>query len=97
MLTQPFTPRLTGTTPFPAITSRLQLITSPKRSNTTPEVLLYPEILHSGRLSYYVEQKYYTNAPVYYTTTNATPRYYTAASKYYTKEAAYFSTHAVSN
>ncbi|EFX61142.1 hypothetical protein DAPPUDRAFT_122498, partial [Daphnia pulex] len=34
-------------------------------------------------LSYYVEQKYYTDAPVYYTTTYASPSYNTAAAKYY--------------
>ncbi|EFX86279.1 hypothetical protein DAPPUDRAFT_98195 [Daphnia pulex] len=42
-------------------------------------------------LSYYVEQKYYTDAPIYYTTTYATPSYNTAVAKYYTEEAACYS------
>jgi hypothetical protein len=43
-------------------------------------------------LSCYVEQKYYTDAPIYYTTAYATPSYNTAAPKYYTEEAAYYTT-----
>ncbi|XP_046442700.1 uncharacterized protein LOC124193087 [Daphnia pulex] len=43
-------------------------------------------------LSCYVELKYYTDAPVYYTTTYATPSYNTAAAKYYTEGAAYYTT-----
>jgi hypothetical protein len=43
-------------------------------------------------LSCYVEQKYYTDAPIYYTTTYATPSYNTAAAKYYTEEAACYTT-----
>jgi hypothetical protein len=43
-------------------------------------------------LSCYVELKYYTDAPVYYTTTYATPSYNTAAAKYYTEVAAYYTT-----
>ncbi|EFX84737.1 hypothetical protein DAPPUDRAFT_238611 [Daphnia pulex] len=43
-------------------------------------------------LSCYVEQQYYTDALIYFTTTYATPSYNTAAPKYYTEEAAYYTT-----
>jgi hypothetical protein len=43
-------------------------------------------------LSCYVEQKYYADDPVYYTTTYATPSYNTAAPRYYTEEVAYYTT-----
>jgi hypothetical protein len=42
--------------------------------------------------SYYVELKYYTEAPVYYTTTYTTPRYYDEVPNYYTEEAIYYTT-----
>ncbi|EFX88129.1 hypothetical protein DAPPUDRAFT_234884 [Daphnia pulex] len=45
--------------------------------------------------SYYVEQKYYTEASVYYTTIYATPRYYDEAPNYYTEEATNYQTEAL--
>ncbi|EFX84800.1 hypothetical protein DAPPUDRAFT_314326 [Daphnia pulex] len=75
---------------------------------TTTEAAKYyavPTYNREAALSCYVEQKYYTNAPVrytttyakpqppvYYTTTYATPSYNTAAPKYYTEEAACYTT-----
>jgi hypothetical protein len=41
---------------------------------------------------YYVEPKYFTDFLVYYTTTYATPSYYTEAPKYYTVKAEYYTT-----
>jgi hypothetical protein len=49
-------------------------------------------LLHKAAVTCYVEQNYYTDAPVYYTTTYTTPSYNTAALKYYTEEAAYYTT-----
>ncbi|XP_046444886.1 uncharacterized protein LOC124194650 [Daphnia pulex] len=87
-------------------TPRLPLVTPPKRLNTIPkrqssapiyttttEAAKYyavPTYYTEAALSCYVEQKYYTDAPVYYTTTCSTPSYNTAAPKYYTEEDVYF-------
>ncbi|EFX86260.1 hypothetical protein DAPPUDRAFT_237014 [Daphnia pulex] len=70
---QPLTTRLLSTTPF-------QAITLPKRSNAT---LKRP----TAAPSYYVEPKYYTEVPVYYTTTHAALSYHTDAPKYYNTKA----------
>jgi hypothetical protein len=51
-----------------------------------------PTCYTKAALSCYVEQKYYTDDPVYYTTTYATPSYNTAAPRYYTEEVAYYTT-----
>ncbi|EFX89367.1 hypothetical protein DAPPUDRAFT_233205 [Daphnia pulex] len=54
-----------------------------------------PTYCTEAALSYYVEQKYYTDAPVHYTTTYATPQppiYYTEAPKYYITKAPEFCT-----
>ncbi|XP_046647291.1 uncharacterized protein LOC124337231 [Daphnia pulicaria] len=69
--------RLPSTTPSKLQTTspRLQLIT-PQRGqklHRSAQVLLCPELLHAAAPSYYVGPKYYTEAPVYYTTTNAAP------------------------
>ncbi|XP_046442118.1 uncharacterized protein LOC124192706 [Daphnia pulex] len=93
----PTTPRLLTATP------RLPLISPPRRSNAIPKRQsttlprsTQPQLrrisITEAALLCYVEQNYYTDAPVYYTTTYATPTYNTAAPKYYTEEAAYYTT-----
>jgi hypothetical protein len=62
---------------------------------TTSEAAKYyavPTCYTEAALSCYVELKHYTDAPVYYTTTYATPSYNSAAPKYYTEEVAYYTT-----
>jgi hypothetical protein len=57
--------------------------------STTTEVAKYyavPTCYSKADLSCCVEQRYYTDAPVYYTTTYATPSYNTADLKYCTEE-----------
>jgi hypothetical protein len=100
ILSQPTTPKSPSTTRLRMLpqstTPRLQLISMPKRSSTTPNRTsttlprsTQPQLRDkyyvaqtyntAAAPSYYVELKYYTEAPVYYTTTYATPRYYDEA------------------
>jgi hypothetical protein len=90
---------------FPAATPRLPIISPPRHYTeplkyfsapiytTTTEAAKYyavPTSYTKAALSCYVEQQYYTDVPIYYTTTYATPSYNTAAPKYYTEEAAHY-------
>jgi hypothetical protein len=67
---------------------------APSYSTRTEAANYYavPTYIPEAALSYYVEQKYYTDAPIYYTTTYATPSYNTAAAKYYTEEVVCYTT-----
>jgi hypothetical protein len=47
---------------------------------------------YTAALSYNIQLKYYTETPVYYTTTYATSNYYTVAPKYYTEKVEYYTT-----
>ncbi len=62
---------------------------APKCTTTTEEYKYYVAQTYNTAVapSYYVELKYYTEAPIYYTTTYATPRYYDKVPNYYTEEA----------
>jgi hypothetical protein len=77
MLPQPVRPRLPSTTPFPATSLWLQLITPPRGHNYTeaPKYYSAPNYYTAAAPSYYVGPKYYTEAPVYYSTTYAAPSY----------------------
>jgi hypothetical protein len=77
-----------------------RLNTTLKRQSTTlprstqPQLRrpsLSPVYYTEAAPSYYVAQKYYTDAPVHYTTTYATPSYYTEA-KFYTGKVEYYTT-----
>ncbi len=75
-------------------TEAAKYFSAPSYSTRTEEANYYavPTYNPEAALSYYVEQKYYTDAPIYYTTTYATPRYNTAAAKYYTEEVVCYTT-----
>ncbi|EFX89592.1 hypothetical protein DAPPUDRAFT_310473 [Daphnia pulex] len=75
-------------------TEAAKYYSSPIYTTTTEAEKYYavPTCYTKAAVSCYVEQNYYTDAPVYYTTTYATPSYNTAAPKYYTEEAAYYTT-----
>ncbi|EFX83542.1 hypothetical protein DAPPUDRAFT_238569 [Daphnia pulex] len=99
----PTTPRLLTVTPrLPLISPPTRSNTTLKRQSTSLPQSTQPQLRRpsfavltcypKAALSCYVEQKYYTDAPIYYTTTYATPSYNTEAPKYYTEEAAYYTT-----
>ncbi|EFX88033.1 hypothetical protein DAPPUDRAFT_234700 [Daphnia pulex] len=72
-------------------TEAARYFSAPIYTTTTEAAKYYavPTCYTKAALSCYVEQLYYTDVPIYYTTTYATPSYNTAAPKYYTEEAAY--------
>jgi hypothetical protein len=75
-------------------TEAAKYFSAPINSTRTEAAKYYavPTCHKKAALSCYVELKHYTDAPVYYTTTYATPSYNTAAPEYYTEEAAYYTT-----
>jgi hypothetical protein len=83
-----------STKTFEYYTEAAKYFSAPIYASTTEVAKYYavPTYYTEAVLSCYVEQRYYTDAPVHYTTTYATPSYNTAAPKYYTEEAANYTT-----
>ncbi len=77
-------------------TEAAKYFSAPIYTITTEAAKYYavPTYNTEAALSCYVEQKYYTDAPVYYTTTYGTPSYNTEASSTTPKKPPYTTTYA---